>query len=84
MSSQDDLTPEEGRLAYTIISSLLEGHEKLSDLLVLMAHSMDEDTLQALTGTPQWEAYLGSKRDLEQTRSQVDDLIEKLKLRENA
>ncbi|MBX3283390.1 MAG: hypothetical protein KF756_13065 [Acidobacteria bacterium] len=75
---------DETKLAYTIIESLLEGHEKLSELLVVMAHAIDEDTLKALTGTMQWEAYLESKRALEQTKLQIDELIERLKVIENA
>lgn len=84
MSTEDSLTAEEGKLAYTIIESLLDGHEKLSDLLVVMAHAIDEDTLKALAGTMQWEAYLDSKRDLEQTKTRIDELITRLKARENA
>ena len=84
MSTEQDLAADEGKLAYTIIQSLLDGHEKLGDLLVLMAHAIDEDTLKALTGTMQWEAYLESKRDLEQTKLQIDELIDRLKKRENA
>jgi len=84
MSTEQDLAADEGKLAYTIIQSLLDGHEKLGDLLVLMAHAIDEDTLKALTGTMQWEAYLESKRDLEQTKLQIDELIDRLKQRENA
>lgn len=84
MSTEQDLAADEGKLAYTIIESLLDGHEKLSDLLVVMAHAIDEDTLKALTGTMQWEAYLESKRDLEQTKLQIDELIGRLKQREDA
>jgi len=84
MSTEQDLAADEGKLAYTIIESLLDGHEKLSDLLVVMAHAIDEDVLKALTGTMQWEAYLESKRELEQTKLQIDELIDRLKQRENA
>jgi len=84
MSTGQDLAADEGKLAYTIIESLLDGHEKLSDLLVVMAHAIDEDVLKALTGTMQWEAYLESKRELEQTKLQIDELIDRLKQRENA
>ena len=77
----EDATPAraEDKLAYTIIQSLLNGHEKLSDLLVLMAHALDEDTLAALTGTMQWEAYLESKRELEGTKKQVEEFVDCLK-----
>lgn len=84
MSTEQDPAADEGKLAYTIIESLLDGHEKLGDLLVLMVHAIDEDALKALTGTMQWEAYLGSKRDLETTKLQIDELIDRLKKRENA
>mgnify|MGYP000958570134 FL=1 len=84
MSTEDSLTAEEGKLAYTIIESLLDGHEKLSDLLVVMAHAIDEDTLKALAGTMQWEAYLDSKRDLDQTKARIDELVTRLKAHENA
>jgi len=84
MSTEDSLTAEEGKLAYTIIESLLDGHEKLSDLLVVMAHAIDEDTLKALAGAMQWEAYLDSKRDLEQTKARIDELVTRLKAHENA
>ena len=33
------------KLAYTIIHSLLKSNEALSDLLVVMAHVLDEDTV---------------------------------------
>ena len=44
-----DIDLPNAKLAYTIIQSLLEGHEALSDLLVVMSHALDEDTLKALT-----------------------------------
>jgi len=84
MTTEQDLATDEGKLAYTIIESLLDGHEKLGDLLVVMAHAIDEDVLKALTGTMQWEAYLESKRELETTKLQIDELIDRLKQRENA
>jgi hypothetical protein len=74
-----DIEVENARLAYTIIQSLLDSHEALSDLLVLMSHAMDEDTLKALTNTSEWEKYLESKRNLEATRIQIDKLTEELK-----
>ena len=67
------------QLAYWIIQSLLEGHEALSDLLVLMSHALDEDTLRALTNTTQWEKYLESKRNLETTRTQIEEFTAELR-----
>jgi hypothetical protein len=61
------------RLAYTIIQSLLDAQEALSDLLVVMSHTLDEDTLKALTNTREWEKYLESKRNLEVTRAQIEE-----------
>ena len=67
------------QLAYTIIQSLLDGHEALSDLLVLMSHAVDEDVLKAMTNTGEWEKYLESKRQLEATRQQIELLTAELK-----
>jgi hypothetical protein len=73
-----DIDPVNARLAYTIIETLLEGHEALSDLLVLMSHAVDEEVLKALTGTAQWEKYLESKRALETARVQLETFTEEL------
>ncbi|MGH9818612.1 MAG: hypothetical protein ACRD43_00480, partial [Pyrinomonadaceae bacterium] len=67
-----DIDLPNAKLAYTIIQSLLDGHEALSDLLVVMSHALDEDVLKALTATNEWQSYLESKRDLESTRSQIE------------
>lgn len=72
------------KLAYTIIQSLLDGQEALSDLLVVMSHALDEDVLKALTNTNEWEAYLQSKRNLETTRSQIEAFTNELKRFENS
>lgn len=69
---EPDIDLPNAKLAYTIIQSLLEGHEALSDLLVVMSHALDEDTLKALTMTGEWEKYLESKRSLEATRVQIE------------
>lgn len=74
-----DLDLPNAKLAYTIIQSLLDGHEALGDLLVLMAHAIDEDTLKALTNTGEWQKYLESKRELENTHLQIEKLTEALK-----
>jgi hypothetical protein len=73
-----DIDLPNAKLAYTIIQSLLEGHEALSDLLVVMSHALDEDTLKALTMTGEWEKYLESKREMESTRQQIEKLTEYL------
>ena len=74
-----DIDLPNAKLAYTIIQSLLDGHEALSDLLVLMSHALDEDVLKALTATNEWQKYLESKRELEGTRSQIVKFSEELK-----
>ena len=77
-----DLDLENARLAYTIIQSLLDGHEALSDLLVLMSHALDEETLKALTNTQEWEKYLESKRSLEHTNGWIERLSDMMKTME--
>jgi hypothetical protein len=78
-----DLDLPNAKLAYTIIQSLLDGHEALSDLLVVMSHALDEDVLKALTNTTEWQTYLESKRTLETTRAQIDRLTNELKRLDN-
>jgi hypothetical protein len=75
----NDLDEPNAKLAYTIIQSLLDSHEALSDLLVLMSHALDEDTLKALTSTNEWEKYLESKRELETTRAQIEKFTDELR-----
>ncbi len=77
-----DLDLPNAKLAYTIIQSLLDGHEALGDLLVVMAHALDEDTLKALTMTAEWQKYLESKRNLETTHQQIEKLTGVLKTME--
>ena len=77
-----DIDLPNAKLAYTIIQSLLDGHEALSDLLVLMSHAVDEDVLKAMTLTGEWEKYLESKRNLESTHEQIEKLTFELKLLE--
>ncbi|MFT3746255.1 MAG: hypothetical protein QM785_18430 [Pyrinomonadaceae bacterium] len=76
---QLDIDLPNAKLAYTIIQSLLDGHEALSDLLVLMSHAVDEDVLKAMTNTGEWEKYLESKRAMETTHVQIEKLTEVLK-----
>jgi len=78
-----DIDLPNAKLAYTIIQSLLDGHEALSDLLVVMSHALDEDVLKALTNTNEWEKYLESKRVLEGTKAQIDLFTTELKKLEN-
>jgi hypothetical protein len=78
-----DIDLPNAKLAYSIIQSLLDGHESLSDLLVVMSHALDEDTLKALTATNEWEKYLETKRNLEGTKAQIEAFTEALKKLEN-
>jgi hypothetical protein len=74
-----DIDLPNAKLAYTIIQSLLDGHQALSDLLVVMSHALDEDTLKALTATGEWQNYLESKRNLENTKAQIEKLTDELR-----
>jgi len=74
-----DIDLPNAKLAYTIIQSLLDGHEALGDLLILMSHAVDEDVLKAMTNTNEWEKYLESKRVLEGTKVQIEKLTTVLK-----
>lgn len=74
-----DLEQEQARLAYTIIESLLEHTRVVSDLIALMAQTLDEDTTKALTQTPVWTAYLDSRRSMERTRADVEKFAEIMK-----
>lgn len=78
-----DIDLPNAKLAYTIIRSLLDGHEALSDLLVLMSHAVDEDVLKAMTLTGEWERYLESKRNMENVSVQIEMLTDALKALEN-
>jgi predicted dinucleotide-binding enzyme len=82
MSDNDappDLDQEQARLAYSIIESLLEHTRVVSDLIALMAQTLDQDTTKALTQTPVWTAYLDSRRALERTRTDVEKFAEIMK-----
>ena len=84
MNMEDlDIDLPNAKLAYTIIQSLLDGHEALSNLLVVMSHALEEDVLKALTNTNEWEKYLESKRNLESTHIQIEKFTEALKKLEN-
>lgn len=74
-----DLDYEQARLAYSIIESLLSHTRIVSDLIAVMAQALDEDTQKALTQTPNWGAYLESRRQLERTRGEVEKFAEVMK-----
>ena len=76
---QHDLDGEQAQLAYSIIQSLLEHTRVVSDLVALMAQTLDEDTAKALTQTPVWSAYLDSRRSLERTNADVEKFAEIMK-----
>lgn len=79
-----DIDLPNAKLAYTIIQSLLVANESLSDLLVVMAHALDEDVTKALTMTNEWQKYLESKRNLEVTKERIEKFTAELKRLENA
>jgi hypothetical protein len=74
-----DLDFEQARLAYSIIESLLAHTRVVSDLIAVMAQALDEDTQKTLTQTPNWAAYLESRRLLERTRADVEKFVEVMK-----
>lgn len=74
-----DLDFEQARLAYSIIEALLEHTHVLSDLVALMAQVIDEDTTRALTQTPNWAAYLESRRRMERARADVEKFADQMK-----
>lgn len=73
-SVDQDLDQHE--LAHSIIESLLDHTRVVSDLIALMAQALDEDTTKALIMTPQWQAYLESRRRMETTRAEVEKFAE--------
>ena len=73
-AAQPDL--DQTDLAHSIIESLLDHTRVVSDLIALMAQALDQDTTKALTMTPQWQAYLESRRRMEQTRVEVEKFVE--------
>lgn len=74
-----DLDGDQARLAFTIITALLEHTRVVSDLVAVMAQALDEDTTKALTQTPVWAAYLDSRRALERTKADVEKFSEVMK-----
>jgi hypothetical protein len=79
-----DIDLPNAKLAYTIIQSLLKANEAVSDLLVVMAHALDEDVTKALTMTGEWQKYMDAKRELENTKLQIEKFTAELKRLENA
>jgi hypothetical protein len=69
----------QAELAHSIIESLLDHTRVVSDLIALMAQALDQETTKALVLTPQWNAYLESRRRLESTRSDIEKFVEELK-----
>ena len=74
-----DLDYEQAKLAYSIIESLLDHTRVVSDLIAVMAQVLDDDITKALTQTPNWVAYLESRRAMERTRTDVEKFAEILK-----
>ena len=71
---------DQAELAHSIIESLLDHTRVVSDLIALMAQALDQDSTKALTQTPQWQAYLESRRQMEQTREDVEKFVETMKV----
>lgn len=72
MADESNRDPDATELAHSIIESLLDHTAVVSDLIALMAQALDQDTTKALTLTPQWQAYLESRRQMERTREEVE------------
>jgi len=70
---------DQSELAHSIIEALLDHTRVVSDLIALMAQALDQDTTKALTQTPQWQAYLESRRELEGTRGDVEKFAKIMK-----
>jgi len=70
---------DQAQLAQSIIESLVDHTRIVSDLIALMAQALDQETTKALTQTPQWQAYLESRRRLEQRRAEVEKFVETMK-----
>ena len=79
-----DIDLPNAKLGYTIIQSLLQSNEALSDLLVVMAHALDEDVTKALTATNEWENYMESRRNMENTKAQIEKFTQELQALEES
>jgi hypothetical protein len=75
--TKSELTDElsQFELAHSIIESLLEHTTVVSDLIALMAQALDPDTTKALTLTPQWQAYLESRRRMAETSKEIEKFV---------
>jgi hypothetical protein len=71
--------PDQPELAHSIIEALLEHTRVVSDLIAVMAQALDPDTTKALTLTAQWQAYLESRRQMEDTRKDVEKFVQLMK-----
>ena len=78
-SRQPDAANDQTELAHSIIESLLDHTRVVSDLIAVMAQALDQDTTKALTLTAPWQAYLESRRQMEQTRKDIEKLVELMK-----
>jgi hypothetical protein len=74
-ANQKPLDLQRTQQAYFIIENLLNHIEAVHDLVALMARALEEETARALTNTPHWENYLASKRNLENTKSDIADFV---------
>jgi hypothetical protein len=72
-TADDDASQFE--IAQAIIEALLDHTRVVSDLVAVMAQALDEDTQKALVQTPQWQAYLESRRQLERTREDIERFV---------
>jgi hypothetical protein len=72
VKARRDFDGGQARLAYSIMRVLLEHTRVTGDLVALMAQTIDEDTLKALTATPHWAAYLDSRRALARAREDME------------
>ena len=77
--TEHDSNVDQSELAHSIIESLLDHTRVVSDLIAVMAQALDEDTTKALTLTPQWQAYLESRRQMEHTRKDIEKFAETIK-----
>lgn len=73
------MADNQDELAHSIIVALLDHTRVVSDLIALMAQALDDDVQKALTQTPQWQAYLESRRQMETTRADVEKFVEQMK-----
>ena len=73
------MADEQDELAHSIIEALLDHTRVVSDLIALMAQALDEDTTKALIQTPQWQAYLESRRRMETTREDIEKFVDSLR-----